>query len=174
MYFTSYNTSSRLHISIYEIWHNCLPSWDKSFFCSRSISDWDMSWSLAWFSLWIRMLSAELSGPPRPRPDSRLGPVNAVGSAAPHWSVSMQVSGGRFCSLRSGVWAAAGAQCKGVLPSFSLWAANSRAKRLFFPAADDSGTWSQGWMNFKKIKLNDIHCYGTMRVWTQSLNSRSS
>lgn len=60
--------------------HPRLPSWDKSFFCSSSISDWDIAWILAWLSLWILMMSPELSGPTSPRPDTKHGLETVVGS----------------------------------------------------------------------------------------------
>lgn len=50
-----------------------LPSWDKSFFCSSRISDWDITLSLAWFSMWILRVSVEPSKTPSPWPDTNLG-----------------------------------------------------------------------------------------------------
>lgn len=57
--------------------HDCLPSWDKSFFCSCKISAWDISRSFAWFSSWILLVSPALSRTWSPWPDSSPGPVTA-------------------------------------------------------------------------------------------------
>lgn len=131
----------------------CLPSWDRSFFCSSRISGWDIALSLAWFSMWILRVSVGPSETLRPWPDTNLDwEAAAEDRIVPHWGrfhhsswntkklwshiqeslKSMSVSTGRFCGDPDELsWS--------VFASLSFWAAIWRAKMLFFPLTEEGG-----------------------------------